>query len=139
MSAPTLEQPVARKDIVIKQGDDFLWNMLVFYKDGSGDIVPVDTAGWNIRLQVRNNPDLGTSPLLTASVSGGYITRGIEGTAPDQTNIRIKIPWSVTLALDEDTWTSNAGYDLIVIYTNGDRSTIVSGKACLEPAYAGWS
>ena len=133
MSPPMIQQPVPKKDIVIKQNATFSLGLCIVERDETGAAVVVDTAGWEAVLQVRPLPGPDGPILLNASTANGRILTGIQGDPGEQVNIDIKIPAVDTADL---AYFGCAGYDLLVVYPNGDRDYYLQGQATLQPAYS---
>lgn len=130
---PTLNDPVPKLDITIKQNETFPMSLTIIERDDDGTAMVIDTSDWDVVMQVRAEPSQGSPVLLEASTANGRIVTGITGTAPDQINIAIKIPASVTAALE---WFGCAGYDILAIYPGGDQKYLSEGQALIQPAYS---
>lgn len=130
---PTLNQPYGYKPITIPQGADFRMALLLVYRDETGAAVIHDTADWDVLFQVRKEPTADSPVLVEASTADGRIAVGIQGTAPNQANVVIKIPASVTTLLED--WGAG-GYDLNCQYANLDVDIHLTGPARLKRAYA---
>jgi hypothetical protein len=133
MPPPSLDQPYGYKPITIPQGADFRMSLLLIYRDDDGSAVIHDTADWTVLMQVRKEPTVDSPVLVEASTANGRIVTGIDGTAPHQSNIVIKIPASVTKTLED--W-GEGGYDLRCTYPNLEVDIHLTGPACLKRAYA---
>lgn len=130
---PTLANPVPYKDIVIVQGADFRMDLAIIYRDEDGNAHLHDTEDWDVLFQVRKEPSADSPVLVEASTSNGRIVVGIQGVAPNQKNITLKVPASVTKLLED--W-GRGGFDLSCKYPNFDIDLHLSGPACLKRAYA---
>lgn len=133
MSISTLANPVPHKAIVIPQGADFRMDLAIIYRDELGFAHLHDTTDWDVLFQVRKEPTADSPVLVEASTANGRIVVGIQGTAPNQKNIALKIPASVSGALAD--W-GEGGFDLNCLYANLDIDFHLSGLACLKRAYA---
>lgn len=132
MPVPTLGHPVPRKDITIKKNADFRYSLCIIERDENGDAVVVDTAGWVVKLQVREDPET-TSPVIAeASTANGRIVVGINGDPGEEVNIDITIPRVATALISYE---GTAGYDLRVQYTDGSTEYLAEGRAFLQPAF----
>lgn len=132
MPVPTIEQPVPKKNIVIKQNADFTLALCIIERDDAGDAVVIDTTGWQVELNVRKEPKQANPVLLEASTANGRIVVGIHGDPGEQVNIDIRVPASVTAAITDF---GDAGYDLRVLYPDGSAEYLLEGAAFLQPAY----
>ncbi len=133
MSIPTIREPVPKLDIAIKQNATFRLAVCLIEDDGLGGTAPIDTTGWEIVLQVRQEPSTTSAVLLEASTANGRVTVGITGAPGSQVNIDIKLTATDTAAL---TWFGCAGYDLLAVYPGGDHDYWLQGQALLMPAYS---
>jgi hypothetical protein len=133
MTSPTLGRPYGYQPITIPQGADFRMSLLLIYRDESGAAVIHDTTGWDVLLQVRKEPTAESPVLMEASTANGRVTVGIQGTAPYQANVVIKVAASVTAGLAD--W-GEGGYDLNCRYPNLDVDIHLTGPARLKRAYA---
>lgn len=132
MSIPTLGRPVPRKDITIKQNADFTYALCIIERDENSVATVVDTTGWEVKMQVRRAPDPASPVICEASTANGYITVGINGVPGEEVNIDIRIPETITAALSEE---GQAGYDIRVLYPDGNAEYLVEGRAYIQPAY----
>ena len=132
MPIPTLGQPVPRKDITIKKNADFMFALCIIERDELGVATVVDTDGWIVKLQVREEPDAASTVIAEASTANGYITVGIVGDPGEEVNIDVKIPKTVTAAITHE---GTAGYDLRVQYPDGSVEYLAEGLAYLQPAF----
>jgi hypothetical protein len=133
MAVLTIESPIPQKDIVIKQNATFSLQLCIVTRDEDDVAEVVDTEDWEAVLQVRTEPTEASDVLLEASTAGGSIVVGIQGDPGVQVNIDIKIPHTETADLE---WFGCAGYDLLVIYPEGDQDYLLQGQALLVPAYS---
>lgn len=132
MPDQSIIQPVAHRDITMKINADFRLSLCVKQPDENGNLVAVDTTGWAVEMDVRPEPDPDSTLIVSAATANGRIVVGIQGTAPDQVNIDVKIPQSVTAGI---THTGAAGYDLRVTYPDGNVDYLLEGWCYLQPAY----
>ena len=135
MPVPTLGQPVPRKDITLKKNADFSYALCIIERDELGEAVVVDTTGWLVWLQVREEPDESSPIIVDASTEAGAdgtITVGIQGDPGEEINIDISIPKAATAAI---TYEGTAGYDLRVQYPSGQVDYLAEGRAFIQPAF----
>lgn len=132
MPVPTIGQPVPRKDITIKQNADFTLSLCIIERDELGNAVVVNTAGWQVEMNVRKEPKQSNPVLMEASTVNGRVVVGIQGDPGEEVNIDIKVPSHVTALIADF---GKAGFDLRVTYPNGDDEYLLEGRAFLQPAY----
>lgn len=132
MPVPTIEQPVPKKNIVIKQNADFTLALCIIERDETGAALVVDTTGWAVEMNVRKDPKQDNPVLLEASTANARIVVGIHGDPGEQVNIDINVPASVTATMADF---GDAGYDLRVTYPDGKSEYLMEGVAFLQPAY----
>lgn len=132
MPIPTLGQPVPRKDITIKKNADFTFALCIIERDELRNAVVVDTAGWLVWLQVREEPDAASPVITEASTTNGRVTVGIVGDPGEEVNIDIRIPKNITALITQE---GTAGYDIRVQYPDGAVDYLAEGRAFLQPAF----
>lgn len=132
MPVPTIKQPVPKLDITIKRRADFMLALCIIERDETGARVVVDTAGWIVVMQVREEPYPAGPVIVEASTANGRIVTGINGDPGEEVNIDIKIPSSITAGI---THTGKAGYDILTIAPDGTTEYLCEGRAFLQPSY----
>ena len=132
MPVPTLGQPVPRKDVTIKKNADFRMALCMIERDENGEAVVIDTSGWVVAMQVREEPDPTSPVICEASTANGRVVVGINGDPGEEVNIDITIPHTVTAAIAHE---GTAGWDLRVTYPDGMTDYLAEGRAYLQPAF----
>lgn len=92
MSLPIREP--ANYPLVIAQGSELIRTIGFFYRDENDERQLLDTAGYRVRYQIRRKH--GDPVLFTGGTHNGRAIAGIQGTAPRQWNLLIRIPASET-------------------------------------------
>lgn len=132
MPVPKIEQPVPKKNIVVKQNADFALALCIIERDETNTAIVIDTTGWQVEMNVRKEPKQTNPVLLEASTANGRIVVGINGDPGEEVNIDINVPASATAAISDF---GDAGYDLRVVYPDGKSEYLLEGVAFLQPAY----
>lgn len=123
----SIDSPVPRLDIVVKQGETFTLAFLVL--ETISPRVPIDLTGWFGWARIKNEYD-GTL-IVDSTTLNGRVTLGYTGTAPDDYNVLWSINASTTDAFTD--WGKGV-WDFKLIDTFGNSIFIAEGVATLSRA-----
>lgn len=116
--------PTARMNLAIRQGDTFRAARRWRVGPSKDALAPIDFTGCTAKAQIRPTTD---SPIVLHefSTDDGSITLSADGW------IRLYIPDGVT---QQFAWGCEAPvWDLEVVFTDGDKRTMLAGRARLVP------